>query len=107
MAARTLRGEKDNRNVGNQGWEILPYVSIAMALILLSITAIHNPREFENHFAYRTFAELREANVSSKPLDYYKLTDKQKDRSVKGANLRGRSLRKASEVGILPSSRGS
>jgi len=93
IAASALRGESRS-SFGNAGTWLMPFV--AVGITLLSVSAIENSRAFiTTHVSYNTFAELREADVSTKPPDYYKLSEQQKRESVKGANLRGRNLRYA------------
>ncbi len=52
------------------------------------------PRTFE-WFDYSTFADLRQADVSTKPANYWQLPTEDRNKSVKGATLRGRDLRYA------------
>ena len=93
IATSTLRGESRSAFVSAGTW-LMPFV--AVGITLLSLSAIENSRGFiTSYVGYNTFAELREAEVSTKPSDYYKLTAQQKRESVKGANLRDRDLRGA------------
>jgi uncharacterized protein YjbI with pentapeptide repeats len=92
VATSALRGGCRFSFGGTAMW-LTPVVTAAIAT-LLSISAIESSRtSITRYVGYNTFADLREVDVSAKPTDYYKLTEQQKQESVKGANLRGRDLR--------------
>ena len=91
-AARTLRGDESQQFVWKTFWR--QSIGFAFAgivfLSLLSFGAIQG-----GPWAPLAIANLREADVSTKPANYWELSAEDRIKSVKGASLRGRSLRYA------------
>lgn len=94
------------------GYQSLTIAMFAMSLWFLSYGAIERTKDTDVRFAdvrtwihlmfeqlgYCTGADLREEQLSTKPADYWELSDARQIESVKRARLRGKDLRYADAV---------
>jgi len=103
-AARTLRGDEslpsswktgrqDRGSLVNRGSLV---IGLAVVLLLLGNLLWISFREMHGDSRYG--ADLVEADVSTRPTDFWQLSPQERNNSIKGANLRGRSLRHARAV---------
>ncbi|MFQ5935237.1 MAG: pentapeptide repeat-containing protein [Acidiferrobacterales bacterium] len=97
-AARTLRGDEPLPS----SWKTVRQdrgslvIGLAVVLLFLGNLLWVSFREMNGDSRYGAY--LVEADVSTKPTDFWQLSPQERNNSIKGANLRGRNLRHARAV---------
>ena len=105
-AARTLRGDEPLpsswKTVQQERWSLVRQdkgslvIGLAVVLLLLGNLLWISLREMHGDSQYG--ADLVEADVSTRPTDFWQLSPQERNNSIKGANLRARNLRHARAV---------
>ena len=97
-AARTLRGDEPLPSSWKTVRQDRGSLVIGLAVVALLLGNLLWISFREMHGDSRYGAYLVEADVSTRPTDFWQLSPQERNNSIKGANLRGRNLRHARAV---------